>query len=118
MTRQTIRAERSAFKQKAGTQARRLALGAALLASTVAQASFINGDFETGNLNGWTEEAWTNNGTAATLTSNPVKLADLQRAAPAGKLPLNSVVTAPEATVKDRLDRKSTRLNSSHLVIS
>lgn len=103
MTRQTIRAERSAFKQKAGTQTRRLALGAALLASTVAQASFINGDFETGNLNGWMEEAWTNNGTAATLTSNPVKLADLQRAAPAGKLPLNSVVTAPEATVKDRL---------------
>ncbi len=103
MNRQNIRAGQRACLQGAGARARRVFLGAVLLVSTVAQASFMNGDFEAGDLNGWTQEAWINNGTAATDTFTPRTLADLLRTAPAGTLPLNSVVSAPEATTKDIL---------------
>ncbi|MBB1651040.1 MAG: IPTL-CTERM sorting domain-containing protein [Delftia acidovorans] len=83
----------------------RWAVGCALLSSLCAHAGFVNGDFEAKDFTGWTQGIWTNDGTTATATTNPQKLADLQRQpATASMDPLNQVVPdAPEATVHDLL---------------
>ncbi|CAB5695740.1 IPTL-CTERM protein sorting domain [Delftia tsuruhatensis] len=86
-------------------RSRKWALGCALLSSMWAHAGFVNGDFEAKDFTGWTEGIWQNDGTTATATTNPQKLADLQRQpAAAGMLLLNQVVPdAAEATVHDLL---------------
>jgi uncharacterized repeat protein (TIGR01451 family) len=67
----------------------------------MAQASFLNGDFESGDLTGWTAQAWTNNGTRA----NPKRLSELQLQAPAGKVHLVEIHSGSESAADEVLFR-------------
>ncbi|CAB5698596.1 IPTL-CTERM protein sorting domain [Delftia tsuruhatensis] len=78
----------------------RLALGGVLLASSLAQAAFVNGDFETGDLSGWTQEGKNNNGTTP---STPTSLADLRLVSSSSKPPLATVISGAEASLPDPL---------------
>ncbi|MDR0226688.1 MAG: IPTL-CTERM sorting domain-containing protein [Burkholderiaceae bacterium] len=80
-------------------RASRLALVSALLCGGMAQAAFVNGNFEAGDLSGWTSQAWTNNGTQA----NPQRLSELKLQPPQGKQPLNEIVSGAENSLQDAL---------------
>ncbi len=74
-------------------------LAGLLLANTVAQAAFVNGNFEAADLSSWTSQAWTNGGTQA----NPQRLSELRLQPPAAKVPLNEIVSGAEQSLQDPL---------------
>ena len=83
---QNLRAMARRWLPRGGGAARAsLGFAAALLAAPMAHAGFTNGDFETGNLTGWTSSDYINNkvGTFPPLTKSHLNLAARGAATPA-----------------------------------
>lgn len=102
MARQSLHIRPAGPRMKAWRQARSLvAAGTLAMVGAVAQAAFLNGDFEAGDLTGWTPQAWTNNGTQA----NPKRLSELRLQPPGTKSHLVEIASGSESAADEVLFR-------------
>ena len=102
MARQSLHIRPTGPRMKAWRQARSLvAAGTLAMVGAVAQAAFLNGDFEAGDLTGWTPQAWTNNGTQA----NPKRLSELRLQPPGTKSHLVEIASGSEGAADEVLFR-------------